>query len=152
MLEFHYGNFTSCFSLFLLRNKKSRGLPRWLSCERICLQCRRCGFEPWVGKIPLEEEMVTHSSILAWKIPWTKESGRLHGVTKSQTWLSREHGESRMVWPDTTFWKHSWKHLHIFKGERDFSLEDTGKKPGERESGEITDTDKEGASYQREWD
>ena len=26
---------------------------------------------------PLEEEMATHSSILAWKIPWTKESGRL---------------------------------------------------------------------------
>ena len=24
-------------------------------------------------KDPLEEEMVTHSSILAWKIPWTKE-------------------------------------------------------------------------------
>ena len=27
----------------------------------------------WVGKIPLEEEMATHSSILAWKIPWTEE-------------------------------------------------------------------------------
>ena len=26
---------------------------------------------------PLEEEMVTHSSILAWKIPWTEESDRL---------------------------------------------------------------------------
>ena len=26
---------------------------------------------------PLEKEMVTHSSILAWKIPWTEESGRL---------------------------------------------------------------------------
>ena len=25
----------------------------------------------------LEEETATHSSILAWKIPWTKESGRL---------------------------------------------------------------------------
>ena len=24
---------------------------------------------------PLEEEMATHSSILAWKIPWTEESG-----------------------------------------------------------------------------
>ena len=28
-------------------------------------------FDPWVGKIPQEEEMATHSSILAWKIPWT---------------------------------------------------------------------------------
>ena len=26
---------------------------------------------------PLEEEMATHSSILAWKIPWTKEPGGL---------------------------------------------------------------------------
>ena len=26
---------------------------------------------------PLEEEMATHSSILAWEIPWTEEPGRL---------------------------------------------------------------------------
>ena len=26
---------------------------------------------------PLEEEMATHSSILAWKIPWTEEPGEL---------------------------------------------------------------------------
>ena len=34
--------------------------------------------------------MATYSSILAWKIPWTEECGRLtvHGVTKSQTQLS----------------------------------------------------------------
>ena len=33
---------------------------------------------------PLEEEMATHSSILAWEIPWTDEPGRVrvHGVTK----------------------------------------------------------------------
>ena len=27
-------------------------LPWWLSWQRICLQCRRPGFDPWVGKIP----------------------------------------------------------------------------------------------------
>ena len=27
--------------------------------------------------IPLEKEMVTHSRILAWRIPWTEEPGRL---------------------------------------------------------------------------
>ena len=27
---------------------------------------------------PLEKEMATHSSTLAWKIPWTEEPGRLH--------------------------------------------------------------------------
>ena len=26
---------------------------------------------------PLEKEMATHSSILAWKIPWTEKPGRL---------------------------------------------------------------------------
>ena len=29
------------------------------------------------GEGPLEEEMATHSSILAWKITWTEEPGRL---------------------------------------------------------------------------
>ncbi|CAI9165239.1 unnamed protein product [Rangifer tarandus platyrhynchus] len=28
---------------------------------------------------PLEKEMATHSSTLAWKIPWTEEPGRLQG-------------------------------------------------------------------------
>ena len=31
------------------------------------------GFSPWVGKIPLEKGMATHSSILAWRIPWTEK-------------------------------------------------------------------------------
>ena len=29
---------------------------------------------------PLEKEMATHSSILAWKIPWIEESGRLQSM------------------------------------------------------------------------
>ena len=29
---------------------------------------------------PLEKEMATHSSTLAWKIPWTEESGRLQSI------------------------------------------------------------------------
>ena len=29
---------------------------------------------------PLEEEMATHSSILAWRIPWTEEPGRLQSM------------------------------------------------------------------------
>ena len=35
---------------------------------------------------PLEKEMVTHSSILAWRIPWTEAWWAIvHGVTKSWT-------------------------------------------------------------------
>ena len=29
---------------------------------------------------PLEKGMATHSSILAWRIPWTEEPGRLHSM------------------------------------------------------------------------
>ena len=40
--------------------------------------------EAWVqslgGEEPLEEEMASHSSILAWKIPWTEEPGRLQSI------------------------------------------------------------------------
>ena len=41
---------------------------------------------------PLEKEMVTHSSIPAWEIPWTEEPGGLQsmGLQKSQTQLSDE--------------------------------------------------------------
>ena len=38
---------------------------------------------------PLEKEMATHSSILAWRIPWRKEPGRLQSTgSQSQTQLS----------------------------------------------------------------
>ena len=40
--------------------------------------------ETWVRSLgwedPLEKEMETHSSTLAWKIPWTKEPGRLESM------------------------------------------------------------------------
>ena len=40
--------------------------------------------ETWVrslgGEDLLEKEMATHSSILAWKIPWTEEPGRLQSM------------------------------------------------------------------------
>ena len=49
--------------------------------------------ETWVQSLgqedPLEKEMATHSSILAWRIPWTEEPGRLQAMgRKSQTRLS----------------------------------------------------------------
>ena len=40
--------------------------------------------EMWVhslgGEDPLEEEMATHSSTLAWRIPWTEEPGGLQSM------------------------------------------------------------------------
>ena len=39
---------------------------------------------------PLEEGTATHSSILAWRLPWTEEPGgaTVHGVAESQTRLT----------------------------------------------------------------
>ena len=40
-------------------------------------------------RVTMRKEMATHSSILAWEIPWTEEPGECsHGVAKSKTQLS----------------------------------------------------------------
>ena len=38
------------------------------------------GSIPGLGKIPLEKEMATLSSIFAWRIPWTEEPGGLQSM------------------------------------------------------------------------
>ena len=58
---------------------RSRGLPQWLSCkEPACSKgdAGDMGSIPGLGR-SLEEEMATHSRILAWRIPWTEELGEL---------------------------------------------------------------------------
>ena len=65
----------------LLRNIR---LPRWLGGKKsICLPMQEPK-EMWVQSLgredPPEEEMETHSSILAWEIPWTEERGRLQSM------------------------------------------------------------------------
>ena len=59
------------------------GFPDGTSRKELACQYRRherCRFDPRVGKTPPEEEMVTHSSILAWRIPWTEEPGGLQSM------------------------------------------------------------------------
>ena len=48
------------------------------------------GFQSLGWEDPLEKDMATHSSILAWEIPWTKEPGGLQsmGLHQSQIPLS----------------------------------------------------------------
>ena len=45
--------------------------------------------ETWVQSLgwedPLEKEMATHSSILAWKIPWTEDPGRLQSMGRKES-------------------------------------------------------------------
>ena len=59
-------------------------------------------WETWVRSLgredPLEKEMTTHSSILAWRIAWTEEPSRLlHRVTKIRTW-QRLHFHFSLSW------------------------------------------------------
>ena len=62
--------------------------------------------EMWVrslgGEDPPEEDMATHSSILAWRIPGTEEPGGLQPVgSQSQTRLS-EHTQGKVTYPPQT--------------------------------------------------
>ena len=48
------------------------------------VKCLPTVWETWVRSLgqedPLEKEMATHSSTLAWKIPWTEERSRLQSM------------------------------------------------------------------------
>ena len=89
-LHFHFslsclgegnGNPLQC-STFLYWSVVDSGFPGGTSGEEPACQCRRykrCGFDPWVGG-PFGEAMATHSSILAWRIPQTEESGGLQSM------------------------------------------------------------------------
>ena len=67
------------------------GLPWWLKQKRICLQYRSLIPAIRVRSLgreaSVEKELATHSSILAWIIPWTEEPGGLQSITlqKSDT-------------------------------------------------------------------
>ena len=64
-------------------------------------QVRPLGWED-----PLEKEMATHSNILAWRIPWTEEPGRLQSVgSQSQTRLS--DFMHSLIWRLSCF-SHGW--------------------------------------------
>ena len=48
--------------------------------KRVCKECTIQGRED-----PLEKEMATHSSILAWRIPWTEEPGGLQSTGRKES-------------------------------------------------------------------
>ena len=57
-------------------------------------RCKRCEFDPWVGKNALKKEIDTHTSILAWEIPWTGGVWwvTVHGVVMRRARLSSHTG------------------------------------------------------------
>ena len=76
----------------VIRNRKSKWKEKWVI--RIVLgfpggsvnkepignvgDAGRCRFDPWIGRSL--EEMATHSTILAWRIPWIEEPGGLQSM------------------------------------------------------------------------
>jgi len=53
-----------------------RGFPVGTSSKELTCQCRRlnrCGLNHWMGKITWRRAQATHSSILAWRIPWAED-------------------------------------------------------------------------------
>ena len=47
--------------------------------------------QPLGGEDPLEKEMTTHSSILAWEIPWAEEPGGLKKLKSFFSGLKKAH-------------------------------------------------------------
>ena len=62
-------------------------MTEWLHLSSLVAQRLKCLpliWETWIWSLgqedPLEKEMVTHSSILSWRIPWTEKCGRLQST------------------------------------------------------------------------
>ena len=65
---------------------------------------------------PLEEEMATYSSILAWKIPWAEEPGGLHSKGSQNSWTrlsTYTHMRIISQIPKLYIW---WRHFLIKSG------------------------------------
>ena len=67
--------------------ESQRDMTEWLNWTELVAQMVKnppAMWETWVRSLgwedPLEEDMATHSSILAWRIPWTEEPGELQSI------------------------------------------------------------------------
>ena len=68
-----------------------------------CSRSKRLSrFRPWVGKIPLEEETATHSSILAWRIPWTEGPGGLQSMGSQRVRHDQSDLSCTNWWPQSS--------------------------------------------------
>ena len=67
---------SSCNIHCIVYEWASQAVQRW----RICLPVQEMQVQSLDWEDPLAEEMETHSSILAWKIPWIKEPGSLQSI------------------------------------------------------------------------
>ena len=70
-------------SIFIMNCCKVNAFPGGASSKEPACQCRRAK-EMWICSLscdnPLEKEMATYTSVLAWRIPWTEEPSRLQPI------------------------------------------------------------------------
>ena len=81
-------------------------------------RCKRHRFNPWVGRNPLEEGMVTCCSVLAWRIPWTEEPGGLQFIGLQRAghdWSNLAHTQGRWepYFSDKLLWDSSVQETYI---------------------------------------
>ena len=102
---------------FLINIRNTEGdvdIPDGISGKEPACQHRRhnrCGFDPWFGKIPWTKS--GNSSILAWRIPWTEESGELQSIESQRVghnWSDFTHTHTHTHRKGT--W---WAIIHSFK-------------------------------------
>ena len=92
-------------------------LPRWLRRYSVCLQCgtrvQSLGWEDL-----LEKEMATHSSILAWRIPWTDKPSRLQSMGSQRVghdWITSLHFTSLLhVYNMQYYWHVLKPHVALY--------------------------------------
>ena len=64
-----------------------------------CRRCKRSEFDPWVGQSP-GVGMATHSSILAWRIPWIEEPGGLQSMGSQELDLTKHMPAQTILLPE----------------------------------------------------
>ena len=77
--------------LFFRPSSGFSGFPWWFSGEDSTCQYRRLRLDPWIEKIPLEKEMATHCSILAWRIHGQRN---LEGYS---SWVPKESDTTKQL-------------------------------------------------------
>ena len=80
-------------NLAKVKPKPQQGFPGGAVVKRIHLPIQQTRVQSLSQEDPLEKEMVTNSSSLAWKSPWTEEPGRLQSMGLQRTGhdLATEH-------------------------------------------------------------
>ena len=61
-------------------------VAQWWRLHRPMQEMQEVRVRSLAQKNPLEKDLATHSSIIAWKIPWTEEPGGLQSVGSQENW------------------------------------------------------------------